>query len=72
MIIFKVCSFCGNSNVYLQDVEKNGYKVKCKTCGRKLMLCSACLEAEDNPNRVCEYNVKAGCFRERKTEVQND
>lgn len=42
--VVEMCPHCETENVYPgYEVEKNGYKVICKNCGREIMLCDECL-----------------------------
>lgn len=59
----EVCPHCMGENILQHDVERNGYQVTCQHCGKKIMLCDACMHANDNPNRVCDWTESANCFR---------
>jgi hypothetical protein len=55
----EVCPWCGVENTYPDyDVEMNGYKAFCKTCGHEIMLCDECLHADDNPGKKCDFKAK--------------
>lgn len=49
------------------DVNKQGYQAFCPVCGKRLMLCSECLDAEDNTARgMCDYDSDTdSCFRRK-------
>ena len=64
--VIECCPHCDHENVLVRDVEKDGYVAVCKNCGEKIMLCSECMRADDNPNRYCDWDEIAGCFRERR------
>ena len=59
---YEVTEMCGNcmvENTFEWDVNKKGYKTYCPSCGEPMMLCDACLHAEDNPYQKCTTE----CFR---------
>lgn len=48
------------------DVKKQGYQTFCPVCGKRLMLCSECLDAEDNAHGMCDYDSDTdSCFRRK-------
>lgn len=59
----EVCPHCMAENILQHDVEKDGYQVTCTNCGKKMMLCDACMHAEDNPERKCDWDKATNCFR---------
>lgn len=59
----ETCPYCGMENAIQWDVEKNGYEVKCAYCGKKIMLCDACLNSKDNEIQKCDWCETKGCFR---------
>jgi uncharacterized protein (DUF983 family) len=34
----EICPNCMSENIFKWNVEKDGYEVKCKVCGEKMML----------------------------------
>lgn len=63
----EVCPHCECESYfqYWDPVEK-GYVAKCQHCGKEMMLCDACLHAEDNPYQKCDWHKEDGmsvCFR---------
>lgn len=64
------CPFCDSEISIKWDVEKDGYKITCPNCIKKIMLCSACLYREDNSEddktQICDWTMENGCFRKRK------
>lgn len=62
----ELCSHCGHENELRWNLKDDGYQIHCAFCGEKLMLCSECLTAEDNPDGACpEY-----CFRKKLEEAE--
>lgn len=67
--VTECCSNCNNEIDMDWDIEQLGYKAYCPVCGDVLMLCSECLEANDNETGCCDWSDKTqSCFRiiERK------
>ena len=69
------CPHCECENVYPNwDVKTQGYVAKCKGCGKDIMLCDECLNADDNPGQKCDWSEEKGCFRctkKQETEREN-
>lgn len=61
----EVCPNCMGENIIQWDVERNGYEIKCKYCGEKMMLCDACFHSNDNLEQRCNYHEINGCFRKK-------
>ena len=66
----EVCEHCESENVYpMWDADIKGYMVKCQHCGKEIMLCDACIHAEDGLNKNscgCDWHkTECGgkCFR---------
>lgn len=57
--VTEMCGNCMSENTFIWDVKIRGYKTYCPSCGEPMMLCDACLHAEDNPNMKCTKD----CFR---------
>lgn len=51
----EVCPHCEAEVTVVWDVEKQGYQTTCPNCGKKIMLCDACLNAEDNEYMRCDW-----------------
>lgn len=62
----EICPHCMFENIVQWNVEKDGYEIICKNCGKKIMLCDACLHSDDNKSYSCDWCEKEGCFREIK------
>lgn len=57
------CDRCNCDNVFS---NRSSYIVSCWNCGKNMMLCEACLSAEDNTSHFCDYKERKGkcsCFR---------
>ena len=65
--VTEYCSNCENEVTMNWDVNKQGYQAFCPVCGKRLMLCSECLDAEDNTARgMCDYDSDTdSCFRRK-------
>lgn len=65
--VTEYCSNCENEVTMNWDVKKQGYQAFCPVCGKRLMLCSECLDAEDNTARgMCDYDSGTdSCFRRK-------
>lgn len=63
----EVCPHCGYVNEWSTNsetfAESCAYTEKCGNCGRKIMLCDACQHADDNEERMCDWNSRTNCFR---------
>lgn len=63
----EVCSYCGKETIYASDKEDYWdnlkYTTKCPECGKLMMMCDACLHAEDNPTMKCDWSPETNCFR---------
>lgn len=57
--VVEMCGNCMRENTFVWDVDTEGYKTYCPFCGEPMMLCDACLHAEDNPYQKCTTE----CFR---------
>ena len=75
MEIIETCPHCECENVISDWNPEQGYEIKCWQCGKKIMLCSACAFAEDNPNRNCDWHqrhdkgrITTHCFRMKRKE----
>ncbi len=66
--VVEMCPHCETENVYPgYEVEKNGYKVICKNCGREIMLCNECLH-DISGLRCCDWRRKI--YYRGKTQFQ--
>ena len=62
----EICPYCEKEIAKKWDVENNGYQVTCPNCGKKIMLCDACLHSKDNKTMRCNWSEENGCFRQPK------
>jgi len=60
--VTEMCGNCMRENTFIWDVKTEGYKTYCPSCGEPMMLCDACIHAEDNPTEGCTKD----CFRVKK------
>lgn len=61
--ITELCPFCDFEITVNWDPETQGYEIFCPNCGRKILLCDACMHAEDGGVVICDWTEKGGCFR---------
>lgn len=62
-IEYEMCPYCGHENEFHDPQD---YIVKCQHCGREILLCDMCLNAEDNKYQKCDWhmvNGKSCCMR---------
>lgn len=71
-LISEICPHCENENTLYWNEAKDGYKAFCPHCGKKMMMCSACLNAADNIMQRCNWDeIAQSCFRcEDKEEIK--
>ena len=62
--IVENCPNCGIDAEIAWNVEEYGYKAFCPHCGEVLMICSECMEA----NNDCDWSGETGCRFHRKGE----
>lgn len=63
----EMCPDCGRENVYPNWTPEDGWRQKCQNCGEMILLCDACLHADDNSGRICDWdNITCKCFRDRR------
>lgn len=73
----EVCPHCDSEITLTWDVDNDGYRVFCPNCGEELMLCDACLHADDNPGGKCDFKTdfdgNPTCFRrfEHNNKINN-
>jgi len=64
MEVVDICPHCDAENVFEDwDTEKQGFVAKCKTCGRKMMLCDACGKCDENGDwhrDFCDWHMEEG------------
>lgn len=65
----EICPHCEREITVNWDTEHDGYRIYCPSCGKQMMLCDACFNGEDNPERICDWRPGEGCFR---TKVKKD
>ncbi|MFR5840686.1 MAG: hypothetical protein ACLUFC_08980 [Anaerobutyricum hallii] len=61
--VTETCPHCGNQNELWWDTSSNGYEIYCPRCGKKMLLCDACLHAEDNKGHKCDWSKGKECWR---------
>lgn len=61
--VTEVCPFCECEITVNWNPETRGYEIFCPNCGRKMLLCDACMHAEDGGITICDWTEKGGCFR---------
>lgn len=64
--VTEVCQNCERENTFVWDTDADGYKTYCPKCGEELMLCDACMHADDNDEHYCDWQKGNGCWRSRK------
>lgn len=65
--VVEVCPYCDEENVYNNiDVVGQDYVATCHNCHQDIMLCSECMNADDNPGQYCNWSRENGCFRHPK------
>lgn len=63
----EMCPDCGRENVYPNWTPEDGWRQKCQNCGEMILLCDACVHADDNSGRICDWdNITCKCFRDRR------
>ena len=66
----EVCPHCDSEITLIWDVDNDGYRVFCPSCGEELMFCDACFHADDNPGGKCDFKTdfdgNPTCFRRRE------
>lgn len=62
----EICPHCMRENIIQWNVEKDGYEIICHHCGKKIMLCDACMHSNDNQGQECDWCETEGCFRKQK------
>lgn len=65
--VVDVCPHCDEEVVMMWDVDEKGYQPFCPHCGKKMMLCDECMNAEDNEVGACDWSEEGGCFRKRES-----
>lgn len=59
-LVTEQCPECGEENMIVWNVVKQGYHVFCPICGSPMMLCSACME----DYKFCDWNDNTFlCYR---------
>ena len=71
--VVEVCPHCMRENIFKDwDIDIQGYLAKCQYCGETIRMCCSCLNADDNPKHICDWQ-DGFCFRdEKKNEKKND
>jgi hypothetical protein len=64
-IAAETCPYCKNEIELRLPWKPQGseYQIYCPFCGEKIMLCDACLHAEDNEAGKCDWIDGKGCWR---------
>lgn len=63
-LVYEYCPHCENDIEMIWNVDTDGFKAFCPHCGKRLMLCDACLHQEGkqvtcdycNETDKCRYN----------------
>lgn len=63
--VTEVCPHCEYEITVNWSPETQGYEIFCPKCGRKMLLCDACMHAEDGGVTICDWTEKDGCFRNK-------
>ena len=66
--IVEFCPHCETENEIRWDIETEGYEAFCPHCGKRIMICSECLRAEDNELQKCDW-FKEKCFRCKSNKI---
>ena len=61
--VTEVCPSCDFEVTVNWDTETQGYEIFCPNCGQKMLLCDACMHAEDGGVVICDWAANNGCFR---------
>lgn len=71
----EMCPHCMGENVYpMYNPNESGYVVKCKHCGKEILLCDECMHSEDNESQKCDWHeTECGgtCFRNATNSKEN-
>ena len=75
--VTEVCPHCESEITMIWDIKTLGYKAFYPVCGKQMLLCDACIHAEDELNKNsgrCDWHEtdsgESCCFRcERKEET---
>lgn len=59
------CPHCDREIELKVDAIEQNYQIYCPYCGKKIMLCDACMHADDNLCQKCDW-YNEHCFREKK------
>lgn len=62
--VTEVCPSCLHEIEITWDTDKMGFKAFCPVCGNRLMLCDACLHAENSLD--CDYDGETDTCRHNK------
>lgn len=69
----EVCPHCDSENIYpMWNVEKTGYIVTCKHCGKEIFLCDECLHAADNKTGKCDWQKIERCGKCFRGTIESD
>ncbi len=67
-IVTEVCPHCETEIEMRWDVDTRGYKAFCPVCGKRLMLCDACLHSGQDGTYTgkCDYSAETdSCYRNK-------
>ena len=56
--IYELCPHCNAEVSVLWDMASQGYLTRCPSCGKRLLLCSECVNRDG-----CDYDQKSGLCR---------
>lgn len=68
-IVTEACPHCEAEIEMRWDVDTRGYKAFCPVCGKRLMLCDACLHSGPDGIYIgkCDYCAETdSCYRNKR------
>ena len=64
--VVEKCKTCLKDNIFKDwNFDIQGYLAKCQYCGETIRMCCSCLNADDNPKHICDWQ-DGFCFRDEK------
>ena len=69
--IVEKCKTCLKENIFKAwNFDIQGYLAKCQYCGETIRMCCSCLNADDNPKHICDWQ-DGFCSRDEQNEQKN-